>query len=96
MYSNPGNQVGTQNKAFSAVSLFTAVSVMRSIGKGPRKSSSNQIIDKDQQEVASGKQYMKHACPQDKLEFKVFLALRHPGQCSLCQAVNDAHLISWV
>ena len=67
---------------------------MRSIGKGPRKSSSNQIIDKDQQEVASGKQYMKHACPQDKLEFKVFLALRHPGQCSLCQAVNDAHLIS--
>ena len=51
---------------------------MRSIGKGPRKSSSNQIIDKDQQEVASGKQYMKHACPQDKLEFKVFLALGHP------------------
>ena len=96
MYSNPGNQVGAQNKAVSAVSLFTAVLVKRCFGKGPRKSSSNQIIDKDEQEVASGKQYVRHACPQDKLEFKVFLALGHPWQCSLCQAVNDADLISWV
>ena len=77
-YSNPGTQVGAQNRAFSAVSLFTAVSVKRCIGKGPRKSSFNQIIDKDEQEVASGKQYVRHACSQDKLEFKVFLALGHP------------------
>ena len=48
------------------------------MGKGPRESSSNQIIDKVEQEVASGKQYVRHACPQDKLEFNVFLALGHP------------------
>ena len=70
--------VGARNKAFSVVSLFTAVSVKRCIGKVPRKSSSNQFIDKDEQEVASGKQSVRHACPHHKLEFKVFLALGHP------------------
>ena len=48
------------------------------MSKGPRESSSNQIRNKDEQEVALGKQYVRHACPQDKLEFKVFLALGHP------------------
>lgn len=42
------------------------------MGKGLSKSSSNKIIDKDKQEVATGKQDMWAACPKDKLEFKLF------------------------
>ena len=42
------------------------------MGKRQSQSSSNKIINEDQQEVALGKQNMTAACPKDKLEFKSF------------------------
>ena len=46
------------------------------MGKGLGKSPINYIINKDKQEVVSGKQNVRAACPKDKLEFKIFLALQ--------------------
>ena len=37
------------------------------MSKGSGKSTSNKIINQDQQEVASGKQNMRAACQKDKL-----------------------------
>ena len=42
------------------------------MSKGSGKSTSNKIINQDQQEVASGKQNMRAACQKDKLEIKFF------------------------
>ena len=42
------------------------------MGKDLGKSSSNKIINWDDQEVALGKQNVRAACPKDKLEFKIF------------------------
>ena len=42
------------------------------MSKGSGKSTSNKIINQDQQEVASGKQNMIAACQKDKLEIKFF------------------------
>ena len=44
------------------------------MGKGLSKSSSNEIINKDEQEVAPGKQNMRAACSKDKREFQFFLS----------------------
>ena len=45
------------------------------MSKGSGKSTSNKIINQDQQEVASGKQNMRAACQKGKLEFKLLWAL---------------------
>ena len=42
-------------------------------------SSSNKIINEDDQEVAFGKRNVRAACPKDKLEFKVFF-FSSPGK----------------
>ena len=42
-------------------------------------SSSNKIINEDDQEVAFGKWNVRAACPKDKLEFKVFF-FSSPGK----------------
>ena len=42
------------------------------MGKAPSKSSSNKIINLDEQEMAVGKQNKRAACPKDKLEFTFF------------------------
>ena len=44
------------------------------MGKGPDNSTSNKIINFDEQRVALGKQNVKAAYPKDKLEFKFFLS----------------------
>ena len=50
------------------------------MGKAPSKSSSNEIINLDEQEMAPGKQNKRAACPKEKLEFTFFQALLcHPG-----------------
>ena len=45
------------------------------MSKGSGKSTSNKIINQDQQEVASGKQNMRAACQKDNMEIKFFRAL---------------------
>ena len=42
--------------------------------RGPGKSSFNEIISQDSQELAAGQQNVTAACPKDKLEFNVFRA----------------------
>ena len=42
------------------------------MGKGPGTSFSNQIINKDKQEVALGKQNVRPACLKDELKFTFF------------------------
>ena len=42
------------------------------MSKGSGKSTSNKIINQDQQEVASGKQNMRAACQKDNMEIKFF------------------------
>ena len=42
------------------------------MGKSPGTSYSNQIINKDKQEVALGKQNVRPGCLKDKLKFKFF------------------------
>ena len=45
------------------------------MSKDSGKSTSNKIINQDQQEVASGKQNMRAACQKDNMEIKFFRAL---------------------
>ena len=42
--------------------------------RGPGKSSFNEIISQDSQELAAGQQNVRAAYPKDKLEFNVFRA----------------------
>ena len=56
------------------------------MGKGLEKSSSNKIINWDEQKVALGKQNSRSARPKDKLEFKFFAS---PAATTSCKSTWD-------
>ena len=47
------------------------------MGKGQASQPFTKSLNKDEQEVVSGKQNVKAACPKDKLEYKLFSS---PGE----------------
>ena len=47
------------------------------MGKGQASQPFTKSLNKDEQEVVSGKQNVKAACPKDKMEYKLFSS---PGE----------------
>ena len=58
------------------------------MGKGQASQPFTKSLNKDEQEVVSGKQNVKAACPKDKLEYKLFSSPGEEGKSWLTEHNN--------
>ena len=59
------------------------------MGKGQASQPFTKSLNKDEQEVVSGKQNVKAACPKDKLEYKLFSS---PGEDGKGRGIGEVIL----
>ena len=59
------------------------------MGKGQASQPFTKSLNKDEQEVVSGKQNVKAACPKDKLEYKLFSS---PGEDGKGRGIGEVTL----